>query len=137
MFGLTPFDAHSDFFDPFRDFDRKFFEAPAVFRTDIRDEGDKFVMETEMPGFDKSDINLDISGNTLTLSAEHKTESEQKDSKGNYIRRERRYGSYSRAFDITGIDADKIEAEYKNGVLELLLPKRSASKPEARRLTVK
>ncbi|MBR1422056.1 MAG: Hsp20/alpha crystallin family protein [Ruminococcus sp.] len=140
MFALTPFERRGyDLFDAFRGFDDDFFKAPQMrsFRTDIKDEGDKFVMEAELPGFDKEDIKLDITGDTLTLSAEHKAEKKEENKKDNYIRRERTYGSYQRSFDLTGIDADKIEAEYKNGILELTLPKMAEVKPESRRLEIK
>lgn len=139
MFALTPFERRSyDLFNAFHDFEDDFFNAPQLrsFRTDIKDEGDKYLMEAELPGFDKEDIKLDITGNTLTLSAEHKAEAEDKKN-DNYIRRERTFGSYQRSFDLTGIDADKIEAEYKNGILELSLPKIIEEKPETRRLEIK
>ena len=139
MFALTPFEKRSyDLFNAFHDFEDDFFKSQQLrsFKTDIRDDGDKFVLEAELPGFDKQDIKLDITGDTLTLSAEHKTETEDKN-KDNYIRRERTFGSYQRSFDLTGIDTDKISAEYKNGILELTLPKLAETKPETRRLEIK
>ncbi|MBR1562485.1 MAG: Hsp20/alpha crystallin family protein [Ruminococcus sp.] len=139
MFALTPFERRSyDLFNAFHDFEDDFFKTPQLrsFRTDIKDEGDRYLMEAELPGFDKEDIKLDITGNTLTLSAEHKSEAEDK-KEDNYIRRERSFGSYQRSFDLTGIDADRIEAEYKNGILELTLPKIVETKPETRRLEIK
>lgn len=139
MNGITPFEKKSfDLFNAFHDFENDFFGGlyPTSFKTDIRDEGDKYVMEAELPGFDKGDIQLDITGNKLTLSAVH---NEKKvDKKDNtYICRERSYGSYSRSFDITGIDADKIEAEYNNGILSMVMPKKEPSVPETRRLEIK
>ena len=89
----------------------------------------------ELPGFDKDDIKLDISGNDLVLTAEHKAETEDK--KDKYIRRERTYGSYQRSFDLTGIDTGNISAEYKNGILTLDLPKMQEVKPETKRLEIK
>ena len=139
MFALTPFEKRSyDLFNAFHDFEDDFFKSQQLrsFKTDIRDDGDKFVLEAELPGFEKEDIRLDITGDTLTLSAEHKTETEDT-KKDNYIRRERTFGSYQRSFDLTGIDTDKIEAEYKNGILELTLPKMTEQKPETRRLEIK
>ncbi len=139
MFALTPFEKRSyDLFNAFHDFEDDFFKSQQLrsFKTDIRDDGDKFVLEAELPGFDKQDIKLDITGDTLTLSAEHKAETEDKN-KDNYIRRERTFGSYQRSFDLTGIDTDKIAAEYKNGILELTLPKLAETKPETRRLEIK
>lgn len=88
MFGLTPFERKSyDLFNAFHDFENDFFGENALqsFKTDIKDEGDKYVMEAELPGFDKDDIKLDISGNDLVLTAEHKAETEDK--KDKYIRR--------------------------------------------------
>ena len=139
MFALTPFEKRSyDLFNAFHDFEDDFFNAPQLrsFKTDIRDDGDKFVLEAELPGFEKEDIRLDITGDTLTLSASHKTETEDT-KKDNYIRRERTFGSYQRSFDLTGIDTDRIEAGYKNGILELTLPKITEQKPETRRLEIK
>ena len=58
-------------------------------RTDIRDEGDRYIIESELPGFNKEDISVDISDGYMTVSAEHSTENEEKDDKGKYIRSER------------------------------------------------
>ena len=139
MFGLTPFDNRGfDIFDPFRGFDEQMNRGGfAPCRTDIRDEGDKYVMETEMPGFDKSDINIDINGDVLTLSAKHEANTEDKDEKGKYIRRERTYGTYKRSFDLTGVDAQKIDAQYLNGILTLSMPKKQPEAPASRRLEIR
>ena len=85
---------------------------------------------------DKQDINIDISGNTLTLTAQHNEENEKKD-ENNYICKERSYGSYSRSFNISGIDTDKIDAEYKNGILYMTMPKKEPTAPETRRLEIR
>ena len=141
MFGMLPFERGNDnTFDTFDRFMHNFFDnsnttLPA-FRTDIRDAGDKFVLEAELPGFEKEDIHLDLKDGILTIAAEHKENADQKDDKGNYIRRERRYGSFSRSFDVTGIDENGITAAYKNGVLELSLPKAVPVVPEAKRISI-
>lgn len=139
MYALTPFERKSfDLLSAFHDFENDFFGGSSItkFRTDLRDEGDKYVMEAELPGFDKSDISLDITGDTLLLTAQHKQEKTEKD-KQKYVYKERSYGSYKRSFDISAIDADKIEAEYKNGILYLDMPKKEPQKPETRRLEIK
>lgn len=140
MYGLTPFDNRNyNPFAVFNDFDRDFFGGKFPMdtcKTDVRDENDKYIVETELPGFEKEDINIDIDGNHLILSAEHKTENEDKVN-GKYIHRERTYGSYRRSFDISEVNADRIEAEYKNGVLIMTLPKKSAEVPAAKRLVIK
>ena len=141
MFGMLPFERNNDnVFDTFDNFTRNFFQSSnanlPAFSTDIRDAGDKFVLEAELPGFNKEDIKLDVKDSILTISAEHKEHQDQKDDKGNYIRRERRYGSFTRSFDITGIDESGITAAYQNGILELNLPKAVPVVPETRRIAI-
>ena len=141
MFGMIPFDRNSDnFFDLFDNFERKFFGNSNAslpdFRTDIRDAGDRYVLEAELPGFQKEDIKLDLKDGILTISAQHSESADEKDSKGEYIRRERRYGSFTRSFDITGVDEEHITASYNNGVLELSLPKAVPVVPEAKRIAI-
>ena len=141
MFGMIPFERNDDnFFNLFDNFERKFFgnsnAAPPDFRTDIRDAGDRFVLESELPGFRKEDIKLDVKDGILTISAQHDESTDEKDEKGSYIRRERRYGSFTRSFDITGVDEEHITASYNNGVLELNLPKAVPVVPEAKRIAI-
>ena len=139
MFGITPFE-RNDLWNPFRDFEKEFFKGFGTVshcRTDIKDEGDKYLLECEMPGFDKNDIKIDIQGNMLTLCAEHKTENDEKNSNGQYIRRERTYGSYCRRFDISNIDENAINAEYTNGILKLTLPKKAKEQPQTKRIEIK
>ena len=141
MFGMLPFERNEDnVFDTFDNFTRNFFRGSnanlPAFRTDIRDAGDKFVLEAELPGFQKEDIKLDVKDGILTISAQHNENQEQKDEKGTYIRRERRYGSFTRSFDITGIDEAGITAAYQNGILELNLPKAVPVVPETRRIAI-
>ena len=144
MFELIPFDRtirHMTNFDPFRELDnmeRSFFGNGSVvsaFRTDVSDTGDAFKLEAELPGFGKDDIKIDIENDCLTISAERKFDDEDK--KKNFVKRERFYGSYSRSFDVTGIDTDAIEASYNDGVLTLTMPKKKAEIPASRRLEIK
>ncbi|MDI9475321.1 MAG: Hsp20/alpha crystallin family protein [Candidatus Alkaliphilus sp. MAG34] len=103
------------------------------FRTDIVDKGDKFVLEAELPGFDKKDINISVDDNRLTITAEHSESKEE--SKDNYIRKERRYGSFARSFDVSNIKTEDIKADYENGVLTLNLPKKDSS-PDSRKIDI-
>ena len=141
MYGLTPFGGTGfDLWNAFNDFDKNFFGGNMPLnncRTDIRDDGDKYVMESELPGIEKEDIKLDINGSQLTIAAEHSTNNDEKDDKGNYIRRERTFGSYKRSFDIGDINTDAISAEYKNGILTIELPKKASEAPVAKRLEIK
>lgn len=139
MFGLTPYE-RNDFWNPFREFEKDFFKdfsSASRCRTDIRDEDGKYILECEMPGFNKDDIKIDVNGSTLTLCAEHKSENDEKNKNGEYIRRERSYGSYCRSFDISNIDESSIEAEYTNGVLKVTLPKKAEQQPEIKRIEIK
>ena len=138
MFGITPFE-RNDFWSPFREFEKEFFKgfAPvSQFRTDIKDEGGSYIMECELPGFDKDEIKIDIDGDTLTLRAERKSGNEEKNDNG-YIRRERSYGCYKRSFDLSNINSDAIDASYTNGILKLTLPKKEKVQPEVRRIEIK
>ena len=128
-------------YNPFHDFDeleRAFFSDRSLgeFKTDIRDAGDSFVLEADLPGFNKDDIHVDLSGDALTITAERHSDFEQKDKKGRYVRCERSYGSYSRSFDTTGIDTANIKAAYTDGVLRLTLPKQQEVLPASRRLEI-
>ena len=110
------------FDDPWSNFSRTFTDS---FRTDVTDEGDHFKITADLPGFDKKDIHLDVNGDTLTIHAERKAEQEEKDDKNNYVRCERSFGSYSRQFDLSSVDADHMKATYDNGVLKLEMPKKA------------
>jgi HSP20 family protein len=142
MFGLMPYERKGfDLFNAFRDFEKDFFGENSLmttgFRTDIKDDGNKYILEAELPGFSKEDINIDISNDYLTISAERRSENEEKDKGGRYIRKERYYGSFRRSFDVSNVNTDSIDAEYSNGILKLNLPKKEVAQPTARRLEIK
>ena len=133
MFGLMPYERRErGMMDLFNDLDRYFFgngqrpESAMSCKTDIQDKGDSYLLSAELPGFKKEDIKLDLDGDLLTISATHSDESEKKN-EGGYLCRERHFGSYSRSFDVSAIQQDKIRASYKDGVLELTLPKKEAA----------
>lgn len=137
MFGMLPFDRRDDnLFDAFDKFFGKSGASLPDFRTDIREDGDKYILDAELPGFAKEDIDLDVKDGVLTISAKHEQTEEEKDSAGNYLRRERRFGSFSRSFDITGIDEAGICAAYNNGVLTLTLPKIQPVLPVSHKIAI-
>lgn len=143
MFDLIPFERRSgSLFDTFdRMFDDSFFGGMekqfAPCRTDIIDKGDTYILKADMPGFRKEDIKINVQGNELNITAERNEDSGDKDQKGNYIRRERRYNTLSRSFGLDGIDAGKISASYDNGVLQLELPKLKEVKPESTTIEIR
>ncbi len=95
---------------------------------DILEEGDQLVLRAELPGVNKDDIDIRVENGTVTLRGEKKLEKEV-DSESAY-RLERFYGSFARSFVLpTSIDADKIKATYKDGVLEVVLPKAEEARP--------
>ena len=134
MFGLTPYTRNdfSRFFD-----DDFFFPRKSDFkgiRTDVIDNGDSYTLEAELPGFNKEDIDISLNNGVLTISASH-SEEKNEDNKG-YVYRERHSGSYSRSFDISGIDESAISAKYTDGVLTLTLPKIKEVKDEPRKISL-
>lgn len=149
MFDLRPYSRkNNSLYNPFREMDELenqlfanpfgFFGTKSLdeFKTDIKDEGDHYELEADLPGFEKKDINLDINNDVLTISAERHSEHEEKDKKGKYVRCERSYGSYSRQFDLTGVKADEITAKYEDGVLKLNMPKKTAVEPKSHHLEI-
>jgi HSP20 family protein len=130
----VPFDR---FFDEF--WGRTSPEAPALSeswapRVDIREEKDAVLLTAELPGVSKDDVKVELENGVLTISGEKKTEREENES--GFYRSERVYGSFKRSFRVPEtVDAEKIEAEYVNGVLKLVLPKRPEAAP--RQIAVK
>ena len=137
MMNIMPFERKLNVFDPFADFDRFYDDRqmPSI-RTDIKDNGDAFELSAELPGFNKEDITIDIDKDRLVISAEHSENKDEKDENGKYIRRERSYGSFTRSFDISAVNAAAISAKYENGVLTLDMPKKSPEQEGARRLQI-
>ena len=141
MFELTPFGYRRvSAYNPFRELEemsRSFWNDTELtaFRTDITEKDGKYILEADLPGFKKEDISVDIDKDCLTISAEHKSEENEEDA-NSYIRRERYYGSYSRCFNVKGIDTEAITAAYNDGVLTLTMPKKEPEIPAARRLEI-
>ncbi len=100
--------------------------SPAV---DVVEHDDSFVIEAELPGMNKDDIKISVTNDVLTIRGEKKIEKEDK--KKNYHRMERSYGSFSRTFALPGnVKADKVDAEFKNGILTVTVPKSEEAKPK-------
>ena len=107
--------------------------APAV---DITDEKDQIKVKADLPGMKKEDIEVNVENDVLTIKGEKKEEKEVKEK--DYIRSERYYGAFHRAFSLpAGIDASKVNATYKEGVLEITLPKKEGAKPKQIKVDIK
>lgn len=134
--------------DPFRDiqtlqrsinrlFDDAFFRGedsiPAaaswVFPVDIKESPDKVVVKAEIPGIKSEDIKVNLHDGQLVIQGERKQEKEEKDDR--FIRVERSYGSFYRAFNVgVPVKGDAIKATYKDGILEVVLPKEEKARPK-------
>lgn len=99
-------------------------------KSDIKETDTSYVVEAELPGFDKKDIDVSLEDGVLTIKAEVKKETEDKDKKDGYIRKERYSGSYVRSYAFDNIDEDNVNAKYENGVLKVELPKVKVEKVE-------
>ena len=116
-------------FNPFHDFDeleRAFFSDNALseFKTDIQEDGDNFVLEADLPGFKKDEINVELKDGYVTISAAKGLDKDETDKNGKYIRQERYTGACSRSFYVgSNIQPEDISAKYEGGVLRLSVPK--------------
>ncbi|MBN9385590.1 MAG: Hsp20/alpha crystallin family protein [Chitinophagaceae bacterium] len=110
------------------------FNVPAA---NITENKDNFEVSLAAPGMKKDDFNIDVEGNVMTISAEKEEKKEEKDER--YSRREFNYTSFSRSFTLPeGVNKEKIDASYDNGLLKLILPKtEEAKKLSAKHITVK
>lgn len=106
--------------------------APAI---DISENDDEFVVKAELPGIAAKDLDVNLTGNLLTIKGEKKHEKEEKGE--NFHRVERSYGSFSRTVEIPGdVREDAVTAQYKDGVLNLKLPKTEESKSKRKKLKI-
>ncbi|UZQ85671.1 Hsp20/alpha crystallin family protein [Thermoclostridium stercorarium] len=140
MFGMVPFSKRfgnpvrrDDFFGIDRFFD-EFFNDPffarwgSPFKADIRETDKEWIIDAELPGVDKNNINIEVDDGYLTISVEQNEEINEE--RENYVRRERSYGSFRRSFFLNNVKEDDIKAVYKNGILTVTLPK---AKPDNKR----
>lgn len=149
MFEIIPMTHSRSFRSPFREMDllaRAFFDEPffsekakiVPFKTDVRKTENGYLLEAELPGFNKEEIAIALEGDVLTIKAEHKEEEkEEKDDKTEkFVRIERNHSSFERRFDVSEIDTDKIDAKYENGILILNMPTREPVAPPSRQIAV-
>ena len=145
IFGENLFD---DFFDEFNDLDRELDrelrhmnrgaknalygrKARNLMKTDVRETGDSYELDIDLPGFAKEDINVKLNDGYLTISAQKGLDKDKKDKEGNYIRRERYAGAMQRSFYVGDIKGEDIRAKYEDGILRLSVPKADVKKLES------
>lgn len=150
MFGLIPFSKRNsaierkyhDLFD-FNSILENFFNDtvfPSFYsnsgqmKVDIRETDKEYIVEAELPGVKKDEINVEIDENRLTIAVQRSEQvDEQKD---NYIRKERRCCSMARSFAVDNILIDKVTAKFENGLLVITLPKKEHSLPKGKRIDI-
>ena len=130
------------FVDPFENLTREFDVLNRIFNSgqgngarlapygvDIREDGDSLVVEAELPGFKKEEVDITLENQTLTISAEKKEE-HREEKKGDYLLNERRYSRFLRSFTLPPtVDEKTVNAKLEDGVLTVSLNKREETKP--------
>jgi len=147
MFGLVPFRSGAvgrrrDLWDIDSIFENFLNDSmfPALYansgqmKVDVKENAEEFVVEADIPGANKDQINLEIDENKLTISVDRQEEKEDKN--GNYIRKERRYSSITRSFAVDNIVPEKATAKFENGVLRITLPKRQQEPRQNRKIAI-
>ena len=151
IFGENLFDdfMNDDLFDmnwmmskksPFYDIDKTLYgkHAARIMKTDVKDSGDSYEVDIDLPGFKKDDIQAELENGYLTIKAEKKLDKEEgkKDDKKekNYIRKERYSGSMSRSFYVGDeVTQDEIQSKYEDGILRLNIPKKEKAAVEQKK----
>ena len=106
-------------------------------RLDVVEHDNEFLLQAEMPGIKKDDIEITLENGVLTISGESKSEKEEREGE-RIVRQERRYGKYVRSLRLgKEIDEKNVKASYKDGILELVLPKSEEVKPKKISVSVK
>lgn len=151
MSGLIPWknsgvqkrnDSLLNFFDMDRVFDNFFNDSvfPSHFsnsghmKVDISENEKEYILEAELPGVKKDEINLEVNDDRLTITVNRDEKTEEK--KDNYLRRERRTSSMIRSFSLENVASDKITAKHDNGILTLVLPKKEEVTVKGRKIDI-
>ncbi|MDP4094241.1 MAG: Hsp20/alpha crystallin family protein [Bacillota bacterium] len=149
MFSLTPYNRKNNdlskredpwgirsVFDSFFDdsFFPAFFSVGNSMKADIRETEKEYILDVELPGVKKEDIRLELRDGVLTVGIENNEEiNEEKD---RYIRKERRYGSYSRSFQVDNVRNEDVSAKYNDGILTVTLPKSQTENPRGHSIEI-
>ncbi|MBU5268538.1 heat shock protein Hsp18 [Clostridium cochlearium] len=145
MFDMIPFRRNNpmkkgayfdDFFDNFFNND---FLVPIKFpkndfRADLKETDDEYIIEADLPGISKDAVKVNYSNNNIIISA--KREDIVEDKRENYIRRERSYGEFKRAFYVDNVDENNIRASFNDGVLKINLPKLEKDKKIGKQIQI-
>lgn len=97
-----------------------------MMKTDVKENENDYELQVEVPGVNKENISIDYENGYVTIAAKTNKSKDEKDKEGNYIRRERYSGSYSRSYYVGEVDRESIKAKLDNGVLSIIVPKAKA-----------
>lgn len=140
MFDLNPLERNrKHLFENFDQLQQHFLDGVfnPSFRTDIKDEGDHYLLEAELPGLQVEDIEIRIENSTMIICAKQVSEQETAVGDEEFIQRERHHGAYCRSFNLKNVNTDAIDASYQQGVLKLILPKYQSTDPPSRILKIR
>lgn len=129
------FDLFDDVFDDFRSFRN----MDSLMRTDVEERDGKYIMNIELPGFNKEDIRMSLKNGTLRIAVKHHANNDERDNRGNILRQERFEGSMMRSFYVgNNVKESDIRASYQNGVLTIEMPdeKQIVSQPETKYIDI-
>ena len=133
---LSFFDGWFDDFMPM--FSRKEMkEFNSIMKTDVKETEKNYILDVDLPGFKKEDVNLNLENGYLTISAKREHKVDNEDRKENFVRRERSFGQFSRSFYVGDVEQDEIEAHLENGILTIKLPKEEEKKAKSNRIEIK
>lgn len=110
------------------------FEGEGQIKVDIKENEKEYIVEADLPGVRKEEINVELHNGMLTISVTRNEEINVE--KENYIRKERRSGSYCRSFYVENVIEDQITAKFENGVLTMVLPKRESGVSKRNRIEI-
>ena len=125
IFGESLFDDFMDDF-AFPDIDKKLYgkHAPHIMKTDVKDNGNTYEVDMDLPGFKKDEIQIQLENGYITVSAAKGLDKDEKDKEGKYVRRERYAGNVSRSFYVgDNVRNEDIHPKFENGILSFTVPK--------------
>ena len=114
--------------------DHPWLPALSSIRTDIKETAAEYILEAEMPGYEKQDIEVEWQDGQLTIRAQRQQTVDENER--DYVRRERSYGEVSRSFWVDNIQPEKINAEYRDGILKIVLPKASPTREPGKKIDI-
>lgn len=124
---LYPRKRNFDLFDSFDDF-WDFPKEKNIMKTDIKEKDNHYLIEIDLPGYEKNDIQIEVEDGYLTVTASKKENNEEKE-EGRFVRKERYFGKCSRSFYVgKDIQTEDVSASFKNGTLKLNVPKKDEKK---------